>query len=286
MPSPFHLIFTDILKTKLYPKTEWLSRLGNFDAFVKANTINLSEIGADPNVVKDNSTWPLTPVQRTDTGIAIPLATFDTVPTHITNVEELETSYDKVESAVQQHVNALKAAIGKSAAYNLAPATHAAATPLIQTSGAARGDGNKRLTFADVLALRTAFNKANLPMEDRVLLLSADHEADLMLEDANRYRAMMETGKIAGFDIYVCNQTPFYSIVSSVLTKSAATATTGLQSSVAFCAGETMRALGDIKGEPEERWADYRGWIFGAQVRFVGQPLRALGYGAIVDKAV
>lgn len=286
MPSPFHQIFTDILKTKLYPKTDWLSRLGNFDAFQKANTINLSEIGADPNVIKDNSTWPLTPAQRTDNGIAIPLATFDTAPTHITNVEEIETSYDKVASAVAQHINALKTAIGKSACYNLAPATSAAGTPLIQTSGAARGDGNKRMTFADILALRTAFNKANLPMEDRVLLLSADHEADLILEDANRYRAMMETRKIAGFDIYVCNQTPFYSMVSNVLTKSAASATTGLQSSVAFCAGETMRAMGDIKGEPEERWADYRGWIFGAQVRFVAQPLRALGYGAIVDKAV
>ena len=286
MPSPFHQIFTDVLKTKLYPKSDWLHRLGNFDAFVKANTINLSEIGADSSVVKDNSTWPLTPVQRTDTGIAIPLATFDTVPTHITNVEEIETSYDKTASAVQQHVNALRRTIAKSACYNLAPATHAAATPLIQTSGAARGDGKKRLTFADILALRTAFNKGNLPMEDRVLILTPDHEADLILEDANRYRVMMESGKIAGFDVYVYTDTPFYSIVSSALTKSAATATSGLQASVAFCAGETMRAMGDVKGEPEERWADYRGWVFGAQVRFVAQPLRALGYGAIVDKAV
>ena len=78
MASPFKQIFTDVLLTALYAATEWLGRLGNFDDFVDANTINLSEIGADPNVVKDNSTWPLTPTKRTDNGIAIPLYKEDT----------------------------------------------------------------------------------------------------------------------------------------------------------------------------------------------------------------
>ena len=282
MPSPFKQIFTDVLKKNLYADGSWLGRLGNYDEFVDANTINMTQIGADPGVVKDNATWPLTPTQRTDTGIAIPLATFDTVPTHITNVEELETNYNKCESAVQQHVAKLKDTICKSACFNLAPASHAAATPVLRTSGAARGDGNKRLTFADVLALRTAFNKAHLPMENRILLLNPDHEADLILEDANRYNAMMQSGKIAGFDVYVYSETPFYTAAGA---KSAATATSGKMSSVAFCTSETMRAMGDVEGEPEKRWAEYRGWIFGAQVRFVAQPIRALGYGAIVDAA-
>lgn len=282
MPSPFNQIFTDVLKKNLYADGSWLSRLGNFDEFVKANTINMTQIGADPNVVKNNTTWPLTPTQRTDSGIAIPLATFDSEPTHITNVEELETNYNKCESAVQQHVAKLRDTICKSACYNLAPASHAAATPVIRTSGADRGDGSKRLTFADVLALRTAFNKAHLPMENRILLLNPDHEADLILEDSNRYNAMLQSGKIAGFDVYVYSETPFYTAAGA---KSAATATSGKMSSVAFCASETMRAMGTIEGEPEKRWAEYRGWIFGAQVRFVAQPIRTLGYGAIVDAA-
>lgn len=283
MASPFQQIFTDILLRRLYPEGTWLNRFGNFDAFVHANTINLSEIGADPDVIKDNNTWPLTPEQRTDTGIAIPLATFDTKPTHITNVEEMETNYSKTESAVQQHVAALRNHICKSAAYNIAPAKHSADTPVLTTSGTARGDGNKRLTFADVLALRTAFNKANLPMEGRVLLLSPDHEADLILEDANRYNAMMQSGKVAGFEVYVDSRTPFYTTAGN---KSAATATSGQQSSIAFVASETMRAMGDIKGEPEERWSDYRGWVFGAQIRFVAQALRSKGIGAVIDAKV
>jgi hypothetical protein len=280
MESPFQQIFTDVLLKKLYPEGSWLNRFGNFDAFVHANTINLSEIGAEPEVVKDNNTWPLTPAQRTDTGIAIPLATFDTKPTHITNVEELETNYSKTESAVEQHVAALRNQVCKSAAYNIAPAKHSVDTPVLKTSGADRGDGNRRLTYADVLALRKEFNKANMPMEGRVLLLSSDHEADLMLEDSDRYNAVMQSGKIAGFDVYVENRTPFYTESGN---KSAATATEGQQSSIAFVASETMRAMGDVKGEPEERWAEYRGWVFGAQIRFVAQALRNKGIAAIID---
>lgn len=282
--TPFVTIFTDILLKHLYADgSSWLSRLGNFDQFVDGNSINLSEIGADPEVVKDNNTWPLTPEQRTDTGIIIPLATFDTKPTHITNVEELETNYNKCESAVQQHISSLKNAVYKSACYNLAPSKNTAKTPVLVTTGPARGDGNKRLTFADVLALRTAFNKANLPQEGRVLLLSADHEADLILEDSTRYNAVMQSGKISGFEVFVYTETPFYTETGN---KSAATVTAGQASSVAFCASETMRAMGDIKGEPEQRWADYRGWILGMQVRFVAQPLRSMGVGAIIDAKV
>lgn len=281
--SPFNQIFTDILMKNLYADSSWLGRLGNYDEFVKANTINMTQIGADPSVVKDNATWPLTPTKRTDTGITIPLATFDTVPTHITNVEELETNYNKCESAVQQHISVLRNSICKSACYNLAPSKHSDKTPVLMTSGADRGDGKKRLTFSDVLALRTSFNKAHLPMEGRVLLLNPDHEADLILEDSNRYNAMLQSGKIAGFDVYVYSDTPFYSDGG---TKSSANAISGNMSSVAFCTSETMRAMGDIEGEPEKRWSEYRGWIFGAQVRFVAQPIRSLGYGAIVDASI
>lgn len=283
MASPFKQIFTDVLMTALFAATEWLSRLGNFDEFVEANTINLSEIGADPEVIKDNATWPLTPAKRTDNGIAIPLATFDTKPTHVPNVEELETNYNKCESAVKQHVQALKNHIGKSAAYNFAPAKNSANTPVLTTTGADRGDGNKRMTFADVLALRTAFNKANLPLDGRILLLNPEHEADLILEDSARYNAMMQSGKIAGFDVYVYGNTPYYTAAGN---KSEATVTNGQISSVAICTSESMRAMGDIKGEPEERWADYRGWVLGMQVRFVAQPLRGLGYGAVIDAKV
>jgi hypothetical protein len=271
-------IFATIILSLFYPEGSWLNELTSMDHMVDANTINLSQIGADPEVVKNNTTWPLTPTQRTDSGIAIPLATFDTVPTHVTNVEELETAYDKCESVVRQHAAALQQKAALSAAYNIAPASNAAATPVLATTGANRGDGNKALTYNDLLKLRTAFNKANYPMQGRVILLSPEHEEDLLKEDAARYNQIMTTGQVAGFKVYTFNGNPTYTALG---VKNAYGTLTGQPSSVAFLNSEVMRAMGTIEGEPEKRWADYRGWLLGFQMRFVAQPFRSKGIAAI-----
>lgn len=271
-------IFATIILSLFYPDGSWLNELTSMDHMVEYNTINLSQIGADPNVIKDNTTWPLTPTQRTDSGIQIPLATYDTEPTHVTNVEELETAYDKCESVVRQHANALHTKACLSAAYNIAPAQNATGTPVLATTGANRGDGNKALTYNDLLKLRTAFNKANYPMQGRVILLSPEHEEDLLAEDVNRYNRIMETGQVAGFKVYTFNGNPTYTAAGK---KNAYGTLTGQPSSVAFLNTEVMRAMGDIEGEPEKRWADYRGWLLGFQMRFVAMPFRSKGIAAI-----
>ena len=271
-------IFAAIILGLFYPEGSWLNELTSMDHMVEYNTINLSQIGADPNVIKDNTTWPLTPTQRTDSGIQIPLATYDTEPTHVTNVEELETAYDKCESVAKQHANALHMKACLSAAYNIAPSSNGANTPVLATTGANRGDGNKALTYNDVLQLRLAFNKLNYPMEGRVLVLNPDHEADLLKEDVNRYNQVMTSGNLAGFKVYTFNGNPTYTAAGA---KNAYGTLTGQPSSIAFLNTEVMRAMGDIEGEPEKRWADYRGWLLGFQMRFVAMPFRSKGIAAI-----
>jgi hypothetical protein len=271
-------IFAAIILSLFYPEGSWLNELTSMDHMVEFNTINLSQIGADPNVIKNNTTWPLTPTQRTDSGVQIPLATYDSEPTHVTNVEELETAYDKCQSVVQQHVSALRTKAALTAAYNIAPGQNKAATPVLATTGANRGDGNKALTYKDLLKLRTAFNKANYPMKGRVLLLSPEHEEDLLAEDVNRYNRIMETGQVAGFKVYTFNGNPTYNNLGE---KNPYGTLTGQPSSVAFLNSEVMRAMGTIEGEPEKRWADYRGWLLGFQMRFVAMPFRSKGIASI-----
>ncbi len=271
-------IFAAIILGLFYPEGSWLNELTSMDHMVEYNAINLSQIGADPNVVKDNGTWPLTITQRTDSGIQIPLATYDTEPTFVTNVEEMETNYNKCESVAKQHIQALRTKAALSAAYNIAPASDSANTPVLATTGANRGDGNKALTYKDLLKLRTKFNKANYPMQGRVLLLSPEHEEDLLAEDVNRYNRIMETGQVAGFKVYTFNGNPTYNTSGE---KNAYGTLTGQPSSIAFLNTEVMRAMGTIEGEPEKRWADYRGWLLGFQMRFVAMPFRSKGIAAI-----
>lgn len=271
-------IFAAIILALFYPDASWLNELTSMDHMVEYNKINLSQVGADPEVVKDNNTWPLTPTVRTDSGIEIPLATFDTKPTHVTNVEELETSYDKCQSVVAQHAAALRTQAMLSAAYNIAPASNTTNTPVKATTGSNRGDGNKALKYTDILKLRTAFNKANYPMEGRVIVLCPEHEEDLLAEDVDRYNRMMTTGNLAGFKVYVTNHGVQYNTSGE---KQAYGTTNAQPCSFAFCKSEVMRAMGTIDGEPEKRWADYRGWLLGFQMRFVAMPFRSKGIAAI-----
>jgi hypothetical protein len=271
-------IFTAIILGLFYPDGSWLNELTSMDHMVQYNTINLSQVGADPVVVQNNMTWPLTPIQRTDSGIQIPLATFDTAPAHVTNVEELETAYNKAESVALQHASALRQKASLSAAFNLSPQANTAATPVLATTGDDRGDSNKALKYTDVLKLRTAFNKQNLLPGGRVLVLCPEHEEDLLAEDAERYKLMMTTGTLAGFKVYTFNGTATYTALG---VKNAYGVLTGKPSSLAFAKSEVMRAMGTIEGEPEKRWADYRGWLLGFQMRFVAQPFRNKGIAAL-----
>lgn len=279
MAGVFKEIFSDIILNLFYPDSSWLKELTSMDHMVDNNTINLAEVGADPEVVENNATWPLTPAQRTDAGIRIPLATFDTKPTHITNVEEMETNYNKAESVSKQHASTLYKKACMSAAFNLAPQTHATNTPVLKTTGANNGKGLKALTYKDITDLSLAFDNGDLPQEGRILLLSPQHKADLKNEDIKLYKQMMVDGMIDGFKIYTFTGTPKYNPTTGA--KNPYGSVSGNPSSVAFVESEAMRAMGTIEGEPEKRWADYRGWLLGFQMRFVALPFRAYGYGAI-----
>lgn len=283
MAGVFKEIFAAVILSLFYPDGSWLNELTNMDHMVDNNAINLAEVGADPDVVENNNVWPLTPSQRTDTGIRIPLATFDTKPAHVTNVEEMETSYNKVESVSTQHANTLRKKASMSAAFNIAPANHTATTPILKTTGADRGDGTKALTFRDITELSLAFDAGDLPQEGRILLLNPTHKADLKNEDMKLYKQMMTDKEIDGFKIYTYTGNPKYNASSGA--KMPYGSATGAVTSVAFVKSEVMRAMGTIEGEPEKRWADYRGWLLGFQMRFVAMPFRSYGVGAIYSVA-
>ncbi|HML64651.1 MAG TPA: hypothetical protein PKC55_07470 [Dysgonomonas sp.] len=169
------------------------------------------------------------------------------------------------------------------AAYQIAPNSHTSTTPVLKTTGAAKADGTKALTFDDILDLQTAFDDADLPQDGRIILLSPTHKADLKKEDKKLYKEIMQEKEVYGFKIYTFTRNPKYNPADG--TKQPYGAATGNVSSIAFIKSEVMRAMGDVKGEPEYHWALYRGWILGFQMRFVAMPFRAYGIAAIYSDA-
>lgn len=276
-------IFVSLLLAALFPENSWLNELTNFDALVENNTLDFAVVGADPDVVINNTNWPLTPTQRTDTALTMVLATFDTEPTHVTNVEELETNYAKAQSVFNQHINTLKQKAAKSAAYNIAPSSNTSDTPVITTTGTVNANSvYVPLSYADITEMSLKYNELNYPEDGRILLLCPQHQKDLKLENLTLFRSVLADGKIDGFKVYMTTNIPQYDSSGDKVPMGAV----GLPTSIAFIKSEVCRAVGTVNCEAEKRWADYRGILIGAQMRFLAQRIKDKGVMAIYSKAI
>lgn len=279
-------VFTNVIKENFIPDTSFLSRCVDMSEFVEHNTINLAEAGADPKVLM-NETNDIGMAQRTDSGIAIPLNTFDTESTVVKNIEEVETSYEKTESVVRSHKSALLKMISAHAAHNFAPAKDGEFTPVLVATGAKNSYGVAALTFSDILDFETKFRELDAPMENLVLLLNPRHLADLKAENMKAYKEMMSDKKIGAFDLYTSSVTPTYNGTTGERNAfGAAPAETDAISSVAWVDTEVMRSAGTIKMFLRRDDPTVRGDIFGFQQRYVAMPMRSKCIGAIYSPKI
>jgi hypothetical protein len=275
---------------KFYPDSSFMNEAKDYSAFVEYNTINLADAGVDPNVLVNNSAYPVPFAQRTDVPVALPLDTYDTEGTVVRNVEEIETAYDKMASVVAGHKSALLLRQSSKAAHAFAPASNGANTPVLATTGAADGSF-KKITLDDVLKLRAKFDGVDAPYEGRVLVLHPDHYIHLMSEDKNLFKAFTQEKpgfNLFGFKVYTFSKTPVFNKSTGAKAGfgAAAAPSTDTISSVAFCNTEVMKAMGTVEMFARLKDPEQRGDIIGFQQRFLALPLRNKGIGAIYSAAV
>lgn len=277
---------SDIMEAFI-PNRAFLSAASNMDQFVNNDKINLAEAGVDPNVLINNTTYPVPFAERTDTPLEIVLDVYDTEGTVIRNAEIVELAYDKRSSVIAGHKNALLNKFSQKAIHAYAPASNTGDTPVIATSGAA-SNGFKMITFQDILDLKTAFDDMDAP-EDRVLVLAPRHFNELAKQDLALMKAILqgENGVLYGFKLFNFSKTPRYnkSTGAKVAFGAAPAPSTDTISSVAFCQAEVMRALGtfdmfDRLNDPEQK-----GDIINFQMRGIALPKRSKGISAIYSAA-
>jgi len=176
------------------------------------------------------------------------------------------------------------------AANRIAPATDSTDTPLIDATGTDNGDGVKRLTYKDVRGLRKRFDNGELPSEGRILVLSAQHQEDLELEDVERFDKVMDKGMLAGFKVYFLaeKRLPRYnqSTGAKVAWGASATPATDVHASIAFHKDEVMRAQGTVDLFSKEKDPENRGDVIGFQMRGLSMPIRGKGVAALYSPAV
>ncbi len=264
-------IWLDILMGKFYPDGSFLGKSRDMSAFVEHNKLNLAEIGVDPNVLVDNTSYPIPVSQRADVAKELPLSTLDTKNTLVRNVEQMESAYDKMESVVRQHQNSLRSKAAQLAAYNWAPKEQDEFNAVL----AATGNGGA-LTFEDVIKLAGTYDDLDTPTEGRVLVLCPKHRRDLMAQDMKLYKQIFTDGTLFGFHIFSFSKNPTYT--GGVRNAFGAA---GNIASIAYHEDEVMRANGDVDVFSKLKDPEQRGDIIGFQMRFAALSIRKKYSGAI-----
>jgi hypothetical protein len=272
----------------------WLNKIRSYDQYAENDVIHFVNIGGDPAVLINNTTYPIDIENLTDADKAISLDKYQTKATRITDDELYAISYDKFGSVIERHKDVINEKKYAKALAALAPAGNTATTPVLLTSGANSTDGTRQIIKReDIIALKKTFDSQKIPVAGRVLVLCGDHVNDLLLTDqkfAEQYYNY-NTGKISnlyGFEVYEYTDGPYYTV--STLTKlafgAAPGSTTDRQASVAFYAPRMMKATGttkaylsEAKDNPttQENLANFRHY-------FICLPLKNEAIGAIVSK--
>lgn len=277
----------------------FLSRIQRKDEYVKENAIHLVDLGADPEVLVNNTTYPIPTVTRTDEDVVLSLDKFDTKNTKISDDELHALPYDKPGSVIEQHREVLEEKSAEKAIHSLAPSVDSATTPLVLTTGASNGKTNarQRLTPADLISMKEKLDELKVPKKGRELVLCPSHVADLLMVDesfAKQYKNM-KTGEILnlyGFIISEFPGNPNYADNLSTLTKkafgAAADPATDQAASIVYYNKRAVQATGSAVMYHKEASTDpeNRASIIGFRVYHICLPKKNTGFGAIVSDLV
>lgn len=285
-------LWTGELLTKFRHENEFLSRIANRNDFVNNNAIHMADIGADPDVLINNTTYPIATAGREDSDVSIALDKFDTTNTKITDDELYALPYDKNGSVLQQHREVLEEKTAEKAAHSLAPTV-----ATILTSGADNGETNarNRMTVADIIAAKKHLDDLKIPKKNRELVLCNEHIQDLLLVDekfAKQYQDI-EAGKVMNMYGFILSEfvaNPKYKIVSTVYTKKAFgeadDAANDYASSFFYYIPRAVQARGDVMmyNSKAENDPANRESVVGFRLYHICLPKKSTGFGAIVSK--
>lgn len=229
----------------------WLDGVSDYSAAVNNEVVHLVDVGGDPDVLINNTTYPIAAQELEDGDIALGLDKFQTKKTAVSDDQLFAISYDKMGSVIERHGDAITIAKFKKAAHALAPNSNTAKTPVVPTSGE-DDNGRKKCTRKDIIALKRKLDALQIPTAGRRLVLCSDHVNDL-LEDDQKFRDQYynyTSGKIAnmyGFEVYEFENCPYFTKEGTKVPFKNSPSGTDHQASFCFYTKSVFRAQGSTK---------------------------------------
>lgn len=298
-------VWVQDIQENLFPQNPFMERATDHSMFISNLTVHLPQAGANPTLYKNNTSLPLTINQRSDADFSYDMNNYKAEPRLITNLEELQISYNKRASVMMNYYKTIGYGVANNTLYAWAPS---GASRITRTTGSAVSSAlapsatgtRNALTLNDITALRAILDKDNVPQEGRILIIPSDIYNNQLLQINNIqtfYSYNKDTlqtgvvGKIFGFDVYVRPSVLVYD--SSAVIK--AVDDSGVPSSpatgdnlavLAYHPDFVSKALGSINVYANENRAEYFGSIFSAEVQHGASPLRStyIGIAALIQQ--
>lgn len=271
---------------------EFLSEIPDQSRYVDNDVIHLVELGVKPDVLINNTTYPI-PIQESEDGdISISLDKFQTKQTEVSDDDLYAASFNIIAEKTRSHAESLEESTADKAAHALSPQTDSASTPIVETTGDANAAGVNKLTPGDIVTLKQKFDDAKVPKKGRILVLSPQHVADLLStsESFEKQYIDIREGKVLklyGFTIYEYATCPKYYLDGSDWKKRAfgSDESTDREASFAFFGPRMFKARGSVKFYLSEArnnpgtQANY----FNYRLRFIALPKTQEAIAAIVS---
>jgi len=282
-----------------YLKNTFLEGIKDYSRYVsnvgdEAQAIHLIYLGVRPDVLINNTTYPIPIQDLPPEDVVIALDKYQTKATPITDDELYALTYDKIATAKDLHAEAIASNQTLKAIHALAPGSNTAKMPVILTTGSDDGTGRKMLTWGDILSLKREVDKTDPSGAGRRLVLCTDHLNDLLLsaqtfKDQFYNRADGSIYNQLGFEFYDYNGNPYFNpSTKTKLSFGAIPSATDHRASIYFNMSRAAKATGWTKMYWSQANTDplYQRNLLNFRNNFIVLPTYEEGRGAIVSDNV
>ena len=298
-------IWSQDIEDNLFANNEFIMMSLDQSAFAANKVVHVPQSGANPNVEVNRSVLPAVAAERADTELTYSLNEFTTDPIVVRDLDEIQTSYNKRQSVLASHMDAMNDRLGDQTAFDWAVSGTPQAANVVRTTGGSLGDAlapsatgtRKGLVKDNVRALARRFDAQNVPANDRFLLLNSDMfyqlftDSELLSKDF-MLNSSQEKGVITelyGFKIMKRSKVVIYDNAADPVKKAvgAAGAATDNLGCIAWQRSSVARALEGIKTFGDTDVPEWYGSVFSAMAIYGSAILRSdiAGVGAIVQEA-
>jgi len=180
-------VWINDIQENLFEGSEFILKGKDHSAFVSNSVVHVPQAGSVPNTEKNRAVFPATITERTDTDLNYPVDSYSTDPVRVRRIDEVQTSYNKRQSVMGDHIQTLNEEIGDNVANTwAADGGTIDVERVFRTTGAGGADvptgstqDGKRLVHTDIRLLAKKFDRDNIPKKGRTLVMPPEMYYDL-----------------------------------------------------------------------------------------------------------